>query len=288
MVSIINRVRFIISWEFFVSILIILIAVSSFYYSVLREFWRVLDTVSIRFIIFLVLFNRIGGLIYNIKTKSKSFVLSFGIILLIAGVIVNYLYRFEGTLYVADAEETSDFVYSKKGLLSYPRLHTARFSDSRVSVDGIINLTPDDNVRYNLISGSSFSIKSIDYAPGFIISSDDEELYSLVVKIDLRERKRDYFTTPVLPHRFYLEKADQDGLFRIIIMRGKIVIVDRIIKQGEMVKFEGLKLFFSDLIRWSLVEVRHYPGTLLVYSGLFLILLGFLINYSSLSKYLTV
>ncbi len=234
-----------------------------------------MDTVSFRFIVITIFLNRTGAFIYGLRKGDRTAILSMGIILLIAGTVINYLYRFDGTIHIAEGEPFTGYEFFEKGLLGGERSHSVSFREDMAQIDGI-SLTPLKRKRMDLFRGSSFILRGIHRAPGFIITSGDNELYSVIVKMDLSNKRRDYLRTPVLPHRFYLEGGAEQGIFRIIITRGKLIILDRIIRHGDVVEFEGLKLSFSELLRWADINVRHYPGDLLMYAGIVLSLFSFL------------
>ncbi len=275
--SIIDILKAFVSWEFFVS-LMVLFSLSLFIHIILfkRELWIILDRVSFRFIVITLFLNRTGAFIYGLRKGDKSTILSLGIMVLITGTVINYLYRFNGTVYIAEDEPFSGYSYRQKGLLRDEKIHSISFRNGVAKIDGI-SLTSSKRKSMNLFRGSYFILKDTHLAPGFIITSGNRELYSVIVKMDLSDKRRDYFRTPVLPHRFYLENKGENGLFRIIITRGKLIILDKEIMYGDTVEFENIRLSFSELIRWAEINVEHYPGDPFIYSGLFLLLFGLLV-----------
>lgn len=279
------------SWHLTGSFLTLLIALLSF---AKLDLWDVLALVPSQLFVALILLNRCFRLIFEIREKSVHAFISAGIIILLSGLFLNYFLRFEGMKSVGEGESLIEagFDSSKRGPLSDPPV----FAFQVTKIDGDpLNLDLDKGAVVALAGGErsahlspgqslkwfpskQIHIMRVEPAPRFLISDKKgKELHSAFVKLHVYPKGiEDYFTSPAVPHRFYVSLTGNNAKpFRVRIMRGKLVIEQKEMALAETVTFEGFRISFPEIIPWAEVRMSYYPGTIIMASGLIVILAGF-------------
>jgi len=103
------------------------------------------------------------------------------------------------------------------------------------------------------------------------------------VRLPLEKERPPYFTFGTLPHRFYLSLSDKGeslkngvtpGSLRVRIMRGKINVLTKDVKLGEIVRFEGHSLRFENGSPWVRLEVKDLRAWYLFFAGILLSVVG--------------
>jgi len=121
-------------------------------------------------------------------------------------------------------------------------------------------------------------------APFLIIDEaiGDEEKAGFV-RLTIAGDKSPYFTFGDLPHRFYLSLPDKGAVaangvtpasLKLGIRRGKLNVLTKDIKLGELVKFEGHSVRFENGAPWVRLEVRDQGALYLGIFGALLVMVG--------------
>lgn len=63
------------------------------------------------------------------------------------------------------------------------------------------------------------------------------------------------------------------------VVRGKLVLFDGPLQQGESAKFEGFELLFPEIRGWGEVQIIHDPGMPVILAGLVLLIIGLSIKF---------
>jgi uncharacterized protein YjeT (DUF2065 family) len=217
-----------------------------------------------------------GGLIKNIG----HVLLSAGILVVIAGFILNYAYRFEGIVDLGEGESLIDYDSIEKGPLSKP----TKFAIAVEKIEGD-PLKSDKSKKVKVRPSSllsPLSITKVEPAPRFLITDKNgRELHSAFVKLNLNPPGReDYFRSPAVAHRFYLSLTGKpDKPFNIKIVRGKLIVENKEIAIGEEVEFEGLKISFPEISKRAEIKVSHYPGNKVIIIGIGVIGVGIVFQW---------
>jgi len=291
-----KTIRFLVSYEFLLSLLatfVLTVAALLFFYKF--NFRAILDLVPSKALIGLIFLNRVFGFLYEIKDRKLYALFSMGILIIISGLALNFLYRFEGIAGLGEGESFMDYDSVEKGPLSKPPKFTITVEniegdplkfDSSVKVkirseNKLIVLSQGRHVTDFLLPTSQFSLIRVEPAPRFLITDKEgKELHTAFVKLNLYPQgKEDYFRSPSVAHRFYLSITGKpDKPFNIKVVRGKLIIIDKEIAAGEEVEFEGLKISFPEISKWAEVEVRYYPGNILIMIGIVLSIAGVILQ----------
>lgn len=295
--SIIKIIAFLISFEFFsyfLSAYLLLIAVIVYIYKL--HVWDALNLMPSRVFIGLVLLNRVSSLFYELRKNKRYALVSTGIIIAVIGLLLNYLYRFEGAAGLGEGEVLQEYNSIEKGPLArIPKLHIAvekiegdilKFPDSAKITflnekEKPVILSPGGSKRWSpsnvLFPAPHISVLRVEPAPRFLIRNrKGKELHSAFVKLSLDSMgKEDYFRSPALPHRFYMSLTGKDEKpFHLKITRGKLIIEKREIGISEDVEFEGFTISFPEMSKWVELEVKHYPGNMLALAGIVISMTG--------------
>lgn len=300
-----NRaIRFLISYEFFFHLLAAsasMLTALLFLYKI--QIWEVFNLIPSKVFVGFIFLNRFLGLLYEVKKERWHALLSAGILIVISGFVLNYAYRFEGIAGIGEGESFVDYDLVEKGPLSKP----PKFAIAVEEIQGV-PLKPDKSVKIKvrnekkelvgLFTGQSVRWSSansptliswvspikikvirVEPAPRFLITDGKgKDLHSAFVKLNLYPIGReDYFRSPAVPHRFYMNltgKADKP--FNIKVVRGKLIIVNKEIAIGEEVAFEGLNISFPEISKWAEIEIKYYPGNKLILIGIVMAIAGLL------------
>lgn len=291
-----KTIRFLVSYEFLLSLLatfVLTVAALLFFYKF--NFWAILNLVPSKVLIGLIFLNRVFGFLYELKDRKLYALFSMGILIIISGLIFNYAYRFKGIVSLGEGESFADFDLVERGPLSKPPEFAITVEEiegdplksdkpARVKLRNgrkLIVLSPGRHVAGFSLLTPHFSLIKVDPAPRFLISDRaGRELHSAFVKLNLLPvGKEDYFRSPAVPHRFYVRlTGNEDKPFNIRICRGKLKITEKDMAVGEEMEFEGLKFSFSSVSKWGEIEISHYPGNKIVFTGIAVIIAGIIIR----------
>lgn len=245
-------------------------------------FWDSLNLAPQKTFIALIVLNRLGGFILEAWERKRVALVSAGVLVAIAGFLINHAYRFEGLVSLGEAEEFETFEWKEAGpwgsapAIGFGLESVTDEKKAVLSGPGFrATLSPGEYIR--LGTGLKIGVEAIDLAPGFEIKdSSGQRLSYGFVKLRLNhDGGADYFMVTPLPHRFYLSQTGkEDKIFDLTVLRGKLVVARQEVARGEAVEFDGLEMSFPEISRWALIRVRKYPGNDALYTGLLMAAVG--------------
>lgn len=112
-------------------------------------------------------------------------------------------------------------------------------------------------------------VEAVFAAPVFVVRHGDGN-EETVGPVKLRPGVRQYFLTRALPHRFYVTTAaggDPAAPLRLRVQRGKIDVLDRELRRGDALEFEGLSIAWTASAPWAPIRVRYAPRPWLAAGG---------------------
>lgn len=231
------------------------------------------------------------GLLKMIRLRQAGYsVLFSGIFLLLLSGMFWHGVCFSGTFELGKGESFSRYQSVRGPKWGAPPLlpvtlasaPSQNFGKTVVFVNGKLKEMPAEgrifwrwfSVRYLGESMAPFLL--IDEAIG-------EEDKAGFVRLPLEKEQPPYFTFGTLPHRFYLSlpfkgEPVKNGVtpdaLKIRIMRGKINVLTKDVKLGEIVRFEGHSLRFENGAPWVRLEVKDLRAWYLFFSGVFMTVAG--------------
>jgi hypothetical protein len=132
--------------------------------------------------------------------------------------------------------------------------------------------------------GYSIKLVGEGMAPFLIIDEAiGDENNTGFVRLPLAGDKPPYFNFGILPHRFYLSLPDKGEVVRngvtppvlkLGIRRGKLNVLTREVKLGELVRFEGHSVRFENGAPWVRLEIRDERALYIFVSGAALLIIG--------------
>lgn len=289
---------FFISYEFLLSLAAsIVIWVGMAMYFLKIEPWDAVNIMPVKILLVLIFINRLLGLIYEGLKGKKTALLSVGLIVVLSGFFVNYLYRFEGVMHLGEGENFTAYENQKKGpfarSLDVPlvmeRVEAEPFNLEKGAQAQIYDLMNKKNAVFGIgqyrkwNSGISVGVIGVDLAPRILIEDREQELFSAFFKVNLYPKGSvDFFTLIAPPFRFYLSLTGKhDKPFNLKILSGKLIAIDRDLSLGEKVKIDGLDISLAETAYWTKIHVKYYPGNMIIYLGLMCVLAGIVMIFVS-------
>lgn len=158
-------------------------------------------------------------------------------------------------------------------------------------------------------AGMRIRMEGVRIAPLFILRNlAGEELEAGYIKLDWAAPVKPFFQFSILPHRFFVSLPDapkerwmrsgkgwrpvdaQQDLghrhegkasfpselerLHIMIMRGKLTILNKIVNKGERVEFDGHRLEFRNGAPWAIFVVKRVQSYYVFFAGVVLIIVG--------------
>ncbi|MCK4911460.1 MAG: hypothetical protein KAR83_07445, partial [Thermodesulfovibrionales bacterium] len=217
--------------------------------------------------------------------------LSVGVIMVIAGAGVNSAMWYRGTVGLGSGEPLEGFEQVSHGIFAGEHAGGGIIINS---ISGDVLMNPEDSeveifgeggARYSLHSGDSqwqryiyrVRVESVEAAPLFQVRSPQgAEVFSSFVKLRLHPvGERDYFMVTPLPHRFYLSlTADEDKPLRLVVTRGRLVLIDQGVALGEVISLDDIKVRIPSVTGWVRLTVEKQPGRIAMLAGLFMVAAG--------------
>lgn len=256
-------------------------------------FWELLDLVPSKVFLVLLFLNRLSGFFSEISRRNRSWLLSAGIIVFLCGLFLNYAYRFEGLMSIGKGEKAFRYEYIEKGPLSRPKEYPL-FMGKIVGTsdkDMKAELYYKENAKPLILSQGSYSriswntkigVLRIDTAPAVEVKDKaGRDSFNSFVKLKLHPiGVQDYFSFETIVYRYYVKMTGkEDKPFNLMVMRGKLVLVNKDIAEKEEVEFEGLKFSFPEIVNWAEINVRYDPGEMFMYAGAIIIAFGIIIMF---------
>ncbi len=278
---IINSITHLSSYTIFLSLLITQVIMTSLLVIIFKiPFWQVFGSSPSLIFTGLLLINRISGSIFEIKEgRWKGAVFSFWFILILIGLLMNCLFRIDGTINLTDDGMVSGFIISQKGRFALGNETSASIKGDNIEVlKGKRSfIIPAKNGFYpRAFFSYLFSVKE-EFSPQYVIKDKEGRVLDTAFLIpEFGPLKDYYFRSPVLPHRFYIKIEGRDFL-SLRITRGKLTIKKGTVKLNEEIEFEGLRVFFPEIKEIFVVKIIDYPGNKVILTGSLIALLGLLI-----------
>jgi hypothetical protein len=251
---------------------------------------------------YLVLFFGVAirCLIFLKQRRHDLFLSLFGILLILLSGMYRYGLSFTGTVELGAMEPFSRYQKlqgRKWGML--PALPLAlvsapaqNFGKAAIAVAG----AKKELAMNGRIFWRWYSIKLVGegMAPFLIIDEDiGNEEKAGFVRLPLVGDKPPYFTFGNLPHRFYLSLPDKGTVaangvtpaaLKLGIRRGKLNVLTKDVKIGELVKFEGHSVRFENGAPWVRLEVKDQGALYLVIFGALFVMVGGISSVCRISK----
>ncbi len=215
---------------------------------------------------------------------------SLGVLAVLAHGAVRALWSFSGILDAGEGEPPGAWARVAAGAHASrpPPVELREVSPSgslRVAVaDRELELAPGRSYR---VSGGHLRILEESIAPRIVFRNDaGATLEDALFKLPRDRLASDYIEIPVLPHRFYLSPASSvragapDAVQRLPdalhlkVTRGKLMLLDRDVAKGEVVKADHVAFQYLDGLPWARLELVREPGSFLLYAGVALLLAG--------------
>lgn len=140
--------------------------------------------------------------------------------------------------------------------------------------------------------GSFLRLSGFGYAPRYeLLDARGQLLDTAFVKLNVfPPGARDSFAPGAYPYRVYLEVFPDLALeqgapvsrtlnlvapgYRVEVFRGKVLLGGAVLRAGEALEFEGLRLRFPEIRYWGEVTLVRDPGAPLLFAGYLLGLVG--------------
>ncbi|MGB8930706.1 MAG: hypothetical protein WCC48_05590 [Anaeromyxobacteraceae bacterium] len=176
--------------------------------------------------------------------------------------------RFDGTIELGEGEQATAWRTARTTLWGLPpRVELVELSGdgepvARVRVDGReVTARIGSEIR---VSDTSLRVgEPLPVVGAEVSSRTGRDVDAVLVK--LTPGVRTYFQVGLLPHRFYvtsLGRPDERGRperLHVRVQRGKVNVLERDLRVGEQLSFEGLILSFVDATRWARIDARRAP-----------------------------
>ena len=239
-------------------------------------------------------FSPLGNLLFHVS-----------FLLLLIGVGVSSLFRFEGSARVTEGYSFSGSIPEYSGISASPKLS---FSLERISPEfweGQLLFTElKADIKYQGGTGSAWmssplkidnakvTINSVSITPMYILrNKEGKELdagdVNLAVFVPGSE---DYFQIPGYPHRIYVSfypdheiKGEQiinrsmypkNPAYFLKIYRGKLLVFSGLVRQGEEAEFESLRLSFPEMRYWGEFRIVKDPGFVFIWTAFIFLGIG--------------
>jgi hypothetical protein len=246
-----------------------------------------------------------------------SIIFHFSLIIIICGIILNYLYKFHGTFGITEGQTSSDSLEGYHGIFKGPlysddynrfqirldRLQTDFEINGAVTEAADIMLRPtgsdtlitstifinyplrknDLEFHYNLISGYSPVILLTDVSGEIIIQT-----FIRLARLEMDGEKRHYDMlyvpgTDLKIEIEVLEDIDENngGRFDIKVEKNNNLLYDEILEKGETAAFDDYVLSIPRLRRWCNINVVQSPFLNVIFFGFWSGIAGMVIGFIS-------
>jgi hypothetical protein len=220
-------------------------------------------------------------LVSNVRRRCLSAtLLCTGIILMLFQGLVWYGYRFSGMAAVGADEQITEYYTASSGALIKPpriplKVVTLTAEPKRIILtrDGVeTRLDAGSNVQRD---GFVFRLETIEQAPLISVRNvRGEPVDEAYLKLTSSGEREDFIMFGRLPHRFYVRevRSPESGaaMFRLMVVRDKLTIVDSLVQAGESVYFDGHYVVCQQGAPWARLSVKKRQSLLPLWTGLFL------------------
>lgn len=269
--------------------------------------------------IFLGNIKRIRAVIKAEKMLVKirhfgSILFHFSLILIMLGVILNYLYRFEGVHAITEGQTVSDnensYAQISKGLLYKDNFDRFKLKLNKVDIDYPFENTtttgidlslyyPFSETEFRIVLSTNHPYKSNNlefhykltngFSPEIDIKdSAGVSLFKSFVRVAHSTSKGvskhyDFLMIEELNLKIEIEILPDSVSFDSTLLKLKVenyseIVYEDIIKVNEVIEFGEYQLSFPQLRRWCYISVSRNPFLNLVFLGFWLTLTGMMIG----------
>jgi hypothetical protein len=239
--------------------------------------WQAFDLGCFRIGLALLVLNLcVGGLCAALQKGWCRFSLTFIAMFVLASGLYSYLFRFEGTLSLAEGEAYDPIppIYSsivKGPLAPIPEL---AFTVTRVNADNakerveIVQrgIARQVGTKWEPIGDSEIRYTGVGLAPLVTVTGKGQgELERSYVKLDLEPAgKEDSFMFDTLPYDFYLRREKAKGSaklgFHLNVQRGKLNLFDGAVERGTNVPVQNVEVAILDERKFAVLTIRQRRG----------------------------
>lgn len=249
------------------------------------------------FYILLLLSLSVRVTTHALRRKAGASLLTGGILLVLLAGLFWYGFRFKGTFELGKGELFSRYQKVQGpnwgpppllpiGLFSAPSQNNGK---TTIVVNDRQKELPQDGSLYwkwyaiRLVGEAMAPFLLIDEAVGEVDKAG-------FVRLPLGKEPPPYFTFGTMPHRIYLTMPEtgtpkNPGVtpttLRVRIMRGKLNVLTKEVRLGELVRFEGHSLRFENGSPWVRLEIRDLRPWYLLIAGLALSVAGVIVTLLS-------
>lgn len=251
-----------------------------------------------------------------IRTRHLGSILfHFSLILIMLGVILNYLYKFEGAYGITEGQTVSDqtesYTHIFKGPLNSEELDRFQMKLNKVDVNYPFENTTataiDISVYRPFSKVESYAILTTNhpylfndlefhygltkgFSPELIINDSTENiLFKNFIRIahnkeNGKSKHFDYVVIEQLNLKIEIEVLPDSGsidstLFKIKVANESDVLYDGTMRLNETVSFDNYNLTIPEVRRWCYISVIKSPYLSLVFWGFWLAILGMTIGF---------
>ncbi len=243
-----------------------------------------------------------------------SIIFHLSLVMIMVGVILNYLYKFDGTIALIEGQSIVDTenVYSHiyKGPLfedSYNRFelkHIQSFTDyevnntptnaSEISVRENQNAKPEKKIITTNFPLSSLGLEfhfdqQFGYAPELVlIDSTDSLLFRSFIRIAVQKHPGesihlDYYIIPQTNHKVTIEVIPNNNsidstFYKLFVEKDDKMLYQSTIQHGDTAKFENYKIIIPRLRNWCYISVVKSPFLNLIFTSFWMALIGMTIG----------
>lgn len=252
-----------------------------------KDPWEPFDLWSFRVFYLLLCVNIVFGLIrvcsgYSGKRFIELCLHSAAVVLLLSGMYM-YLYRFAGTVSLAEGEayraDPSVFSAMSKGPLSkIPNMDLImgdmgtgdKGNIVTIILDGRTYGLPEEGLRIN---GYHVKVLYSGVAPLFSITDHSGKILeeSYVKLHPYPSDGEDSFMFRQLPYEFFIGSASVKNIegeeFTLNVRRGKLSLYSGVISFGKGIQVENIRVSISDMKKFSVLKVTYVPGWTVLTAG---------------------
>jgi len=189
----------------------------------------------------------------------KNFPGAAGLFLLSATVplsLYSLFGSFSGEIRLGLGEPSAEFEnIRKKALAAPPRLSIAfdgvKDGRAELKINGLdVLLAEGEKTRS---AGLDIELEEMSFAPALSIRSGGASVAECLLKAS-RSGKDPPAVFDILPHKFTVRNIDRETI-DLTVTRGKLKVVEKRMKNGESLEFEGFSMLFSSGERFVILKV---------------------------------
>ncbi len=243
-----------------------------------------------------------------------SIIFHLSLVLIMVGVILNYLYKFDGALALIEGQSVVDneHIYSHiyKGPLFEDSYKRFEIKHVKFLTDYELNNTPTNacerSVKENQIAREQKKIittnfpfsylglefhfdQKFGYAPELVfIDSSNTAIFKSFIRIAIQEhpgqaKHLDYYIIPNTNHRVTIEVFPKNNsidstLYKLLVEKDDILLYEDTVRTGDTAYFQNYKVVIPRLRNWCYINVVKSPFLTLIFTSFWLALIGMTIG----------